>query len=136
MKKSPIKAAVDAVAAAQPQALPTRCDGPEIDVGIVPLHQGEPVNLRVVLCESAFRVRVHLDGKVIFDQSGLKDQVDILLPPLSPGFHSLTWSFLAASDPWHTRSEVQVSDLVRFALNKGSDSSVPSNNLAVILQVI
>lgn len=132
----PLQPIVAAVAAAQPQAVPTRCSGPEINIGIVSLHLGDPVNLHMVFCESAFRLRIHLDGQVIFDQSGLQDQVDVLLPPLNAGFHSLTWSYLAASDPWHARSEVQVSGLMRFALNKGSDSTMPSNNLAVLLRVV
>lgn len=127
---------VAAVAGAQPAAPATRCQGMEIDVGIVGLHQGEPVNLRLILCRAPFRVRVHLDGKVIFDHLPVMDQVDVLLPPLGPGFHLLTWGTLAASTTWGTRSEVQVNGLTRFALNKSSSSGIPSNNLAVVLQVI
>lgn len=115
----------------------SRCDeGTEIKVAIVPLQAGQSVNLRVVLCGSAFRVRVFLNDNVIFDQSGLQDEAGILLPPLSPGFHSLVWSYLPVSSPWKTRSEVSVNGLIRFCLKKGSASDVASNQLMVLLQVV
>lgn len=115
----------------------SRCDeGTEIEAAIVPLQMGQNVNLRVVLCGSAFRLRVFLKSDVIFDQSDLQDEVNLLLPPLSPGFHSLVWAYLPVSSPWKTRSEVSVNGLVRFCLKKGSTSDVASNQLMLLLQVV
>ena len=110
-------------------------DGEEKDVAIVHVRQGQHVNLRVVLCNSLFRVRVFRDATVIFDQANLQDEVNVPVAGLTPGAHSLVWAFLAASSPWKTRSEVSVDGNVKFCLKKGTDSSIPSNQLVVFLQV-
>lgn len=128
-----------ALPGAQSRALamaPSPCDeGEENDVTFIQVRQGQAVNLRVVLCTSPFRVRVFLDQTVIFDEENLRDEVNVPVGGLTPGFHRLIWGFLAAASPWKTRSEVSVDGSVEFCLRKGSDSSVPSNQLAVFLQV-
>lgn len=110
-------------------------DGEENDVAIVHVRLGQRVNLRVVLCNSLFRVRVFRDQTVIFDQQGLRDEVNVPVEGLTRGAHSLVWAFLAASSPWKTRSEVSVDGNIEFCLKKGTDSSIPSNQLVVFLQV-
>lgn len=112
------------------------CDqGEEIDVAFIQVQQGQNVNLRVVLCNSPFRVRVFRDQTVIFDEENLVDEVNVPVAGLTPGFHSLIWGFLASSSPWKARSEVSVNGVVEFCLKKGNDSSMPSNQLSVFLQV-
>lgn len=131
-----LDAAIAAIEAAKAKQPLTRCQGQEIDVGIVSAHEEEAVNLRLVLCKTSFRIRIFLDSKLIFDEEDVEDQLDLLLPPLSRGFHSLTWSYLPDADEWGTRSEVQVEGHARFALNKGDTSNFPSNNLAVMVRVV
>lgn len=110
-------------------------DGEEKDVAIVRVQQGQLVNLRVVLCNSLFRVRVFRDQTKIFDEEGLRDEVNVPVEGLTPGPHSLVWAFLAASSPWKTRSEVSVDGNIEFCLKKGTHSSISSNQLVVFLQV-
>jgi hypothetical protein len=114
----------------------SRCDeGTEKNVSVVPVQLGQTVNLRLVLCASLFRVRVFRDQTVIFDQSNVIDELNVPVEGLTPGFHSLVWAFLASSSPWKARSEVSVDGNIEFCLKKGSDSSIPSNQLVVLLQV-
>ena len=115
---------------------PSPCDqGQEKDVGIVDVQQGQSVNLQVVLCNSPFRVRVFRDQTVIFDQENLSGTINVPVTGLTPGGHSLVWAFLASSSPWKTRSEITVDGNLEFCLKKGSDSSIPSNQLVVFFQV-
>lgn len=117
-------------------AAPSPCDeGEEKDVTFIQVRQGQSVNLRVVLCSSLFRVRVFRDTTVIFDEENLRDEVNVPVEGLTPGFHRLIWGFLAASSPWKTRSEVSVDGTIEFCLKKGNDSGFSSNQLAVFLQV-
>jgi len=121
-----------------PPQTPTRCDegGGEMVFGIISLHQGEPVDLNLVLCLSAFDLRVFLDDKVLFAQV-VQNGINLTLPPLAPGLHSLTWTFIAASKPWKVRNEVLVSGLVRFRMRKSDPgSTMASNNLALLLEVV
>lgn len=115
---------------------PSPCDeGEERDVTFIEVRQGQRVNLRVVLCNSLFRVRVFRNATVIFDEENLRDEVNVPVEGLTPGSHRLIWGFLAASSPWTTRSEVSVDDTIEFCLRKGNRSSFTSNQLAVFLQV-
>jgi hypothetical protein len=115
---------------------PSPCDqGEERDVAIVHVRQGQRVNLRVVLCNAPFRVRVFRNQTVIFDEENLRDEVNVPIEGLTAGGHSLVWAFLAAGTPWKTRSEVTVDDNLEFCLKKGTDSSIPSNQLVIFLQV-
>lgn len=112
------------------------CDqGEEKDVTFIDVRQGQRVNLRVVLCNALFRVRVLRNATVIFDEENLRDEVNVPVEGLTPGSHRLIWGFLAASSPWTTRSEVSVDDTIEFCLRKGHRSSFTSNQLAVFLQV-
>lgn len=138
--KSPAKAAdagKPAAAEAQPQA--TRCDegGQEIVLGMISLHQEERVDLSLTLCLSAFSVRVFLDDAVLLADDNVQDGAQVTLPPLAPGIHSLTWTFIADVKPWKARSEVLVSGLTRFRMRKADpDSTMASNNLALLLEVV
>lgn len=130
-KKTPATAA-----AASP--MPTRCDqgGPEMKVGIISLHQGEPVDLNLVLCKAAFDVRVFLDAQLLVREV-VNDGLEVTLPPLAAGVHTLNWTYLAAGTPWQVRSEVLVNGIVRFRIRKGDPGSdMASNNLAVFLEVL
>lgn len=130
-KKSP------AAAPAAP-AIPTRCDqgGPEMNVGIISLHQGDPVDLNLVLCKAAFDVRVFLDAQLLVRQVA-NDGLQVTLPPLAAGFHTLTWTYLAAGTPWQVRSDVLVNGVVRFRIRKGDPASdMASNNIAIFLEVL
>lgn len=112
------------------------CDqGQEKDVANIHIQQGQSVNLRVVLCNSPFRVRVFRDQTVIFDQQNLSDEVNVPVTGLTPGGHTLVWAFLASASPWKTRSEVTVDGSIEFCKKRSSANSVPPDQLIVSLQV-
>jgi len=137
---SKVAAASDASTGTKVQEGPTRCDqgGDELIVTIIPVKQGEPVELDLTLCRSSFLVRVFLDDKKLFDDTA-QDQLVLPLEEsdLNPGLHTLTWAYLPAnSDSWQVRSEVKVSDGVRFLMRKGApESDVASNQRFVLLRV-
>jgi hypothetical protein len=119
-------------------APPSRCDegGDEIRAAVVPVAAGDEVRLRVVLCQSAFRVTADLDGAVIADQTNPpNDELNVLLGPLSPGIHQLHWSYLSPGPNWKTRNEVLVNGIAAFRLRKSSDGNRPFNHLGVTLLV-
>jgi len=139
-KKAP-NAAMDGATspAAAGAPAPTRCSqgGPDINVAIVSLHQGEPVDLNLTLCLAAFAVRVFLDETIIAQTDEGKDDFPVTLPPLEPGNHSLTWSYIAAGTPWQCLSQLTVSDTPRFRmLKRDPGSAMASNNLALVLEVL
>lgn len=117
---------------------PTRCSqGPDINVAVVSLHQGEPVDLHLTLCMAAFGVRVFLDNVIIAQTDDGEDDFAVTLPPLAAGYHSLTWTYIAAGTPWQCLSELTVSGTPRFRMLKGDPaSSMASNNLALLLKVL
>jgi hypothetical protein len=133
------KAAVNPAADPAAEEAPhTRCQGgPDINVAIVSLHQGDPVDLHLTLCMAAFAVRVFLDDALIAQTNHGVDDFHVTLPPLGIGNHSLTWSYIAAGTPWQCLSELTVSGTPRFRKLKGDPSStMASNNLALILEVL
>jgi hypothetical protein len=117
---------------------PTRCDqgGQEVIVGVVPVEPGALVKLHLMLCRAAFRVTIFLDGELKLDQSPVVDELEFLLPLLSPGFHNLHWAYLAAGASWQTRSELSVNGAVRFRQRKSSESNIPINQTFITLQVL
>ncbi len=127
-----------AAAGSQLSTSSSRCDqgGPDNVVGVLQVNQGDLVNLRIVLCQAAFRVSVNLDTRPLLDQDPFPgDEVDLALPPLAPGVHHLTWGYLAAGSTWSTLSEVSVKGVVGFRQRSGSASGQPFNFSSVALQV-
>jgi hypothetical protein len=129
-----MKSAAAAVGA-QPS---TRCDegGQENQIGILSFHQGDTVDLHLVLCNAAFDIRVFLDDQLLIPPQSVNDELNVTLPPLAAGTHSLTWTYIAAGDSWKVRSEILVDGIVRFLMRKGTDSTMASNNVAVLLEVL
>lgn len=115
---------------------PTRCDKtPEIVVAAITLDAGDDVDLRLTLCNAAFRVAAHLNNELLVDQSPVNDEIDIALPELAPGLYGLSWSYLTNAASWKALSEISVNGVVRFRQQKGSVSTFPFQHSFVLLRV-
>ena len=115
---------------------PTRCDeGTEIINSGVTVAPSDRVTLRLILCLAAFRVAVHLEDRLICDESAAQDEITLHLEPLNPGLQRLDWSFLTNADPWKVQSELIVNDVVRYRQRKASDGNLPFQHLTLFLNV-
>lgn len=113
------------------------CDqGTEVIVAVVTLHVGEPVDLRITLCQSPFQVVAFLDDQRIVDQASIQNVVQVTLPPLPPGVHGLSWACMPLDNTWKVLSEVSIGSVVRFRQRKSNQSNIPLAHTFLLLQVI
>jgi hypothetical protein len=113
-------------------AVPSVCEegGPEIAAMEIRVRPDDIIDFSAWVCNTAPRIRVVVTNtttrvsQVIIDQMGLS-KVSVTLPRLSPGSFTLSWSYIGASVPWQTRTEVAVNETNRFVHRKTSDSNDP-----------
>jgi hypothetical protein len=108
--------------------------GPELLPFVIRCREDELIELDLSLFKSAFRVVVTLDTNPIVDETR-NDAASVTLPPLSEGRHTLQWAFFATAAAWQVRSEVSVSDLVRFRQRKSNTSDKSYNHSFLYIEV-
>jgi hypothetical protein len=130
------------MAANMQAAAASMCDagGPEIQVMRVRVKPADVIDFSAWVCNTAARIRVVVTDstsvdQVIIDQTGLS-KATATLPSLSAGTFTLLWSYLVASTPWQTRTEVAINGTNRFVHRKGSDSNDPFLRGFLIIEVV
>ena len=125
--------------AAKPKAPDSRCDqGKEQLANSITITSDDLITLRLTLCSASYRVAVHLEDRLLFDNKDdelVRDELKLELDPLSPGLYGLSWSYMTNADPWKVRSEVLVNGAVRFRQRKGSASDIPFQHSYLLLRV-
>jgi hypothetical protein len=124
-------------------AAPSLCDagGPEIQVMRVRVRPADVIDFSGWVCNTAARIRVVVTDsttgveQVIIDQMGLS-KATATLPRLSPGDFTLLWSYLVASTPWQTRTEVAINGTNRYVHRKGSNSNDPFLRGLLLIEVM
>src|SRR5882757_10686770 len=108
------------MAANKKTAAPSICEvgGPEIQVMGVRVRAADVIDFSAWVCNTSARIRVVVTDstsvdQVVIDQMGLS-KATATLPRLSPGSFTLLWSYIGASVPWQTRTEIAVNGTNRF----------------------
>jgi hypothetical protein len=120
------------MAASKTTAAASVCEdgGPEIPAMSIRVRPDDIIDFSAFVCNTAARIRVVVTDsttgvdQVIIDQIGLS-KASATLPRLRPGPFTLLWSYIGASAPWQTRTEVAVNGTNRFLHRKGSGSDDP-----------
>jgi hypothetical protein len=123
-------------------AAASMCDagGPEVQVMGVRVKPADVIDFSAWICNTAARIRLVVTDstgveQVIIDQMGLS-KATATLPSLSPGTFTLLWSYLVASNPWQTRTEVAINGTNRFVHRKASDSNDPFLRGFLLIEVV
>jgi len=116
---------------------PCQQGGPEIlPSGPIRMRADDVATLVLYVCRSPARVRVDVDGARVTDTT-VTDSLSITLPRMSPGIHTVIWSFLFASSNWQTRIELLVNGVPVFRQRKGDqESSFPTNRGFAVIEVV
>lgn len=122
------------------EAVTSRCDqgGKEIEPVGLRVSTGNRIELLVVLCRTQARVVVYLDKQQIAEHQTNTggDEMRVLVPALSPGFHALHWGMLNTGPQWKSLSVVAVDGSVRFLQRKGAVSDKPYNHSFLLLEAV
>src|SRR5262245_21190407 len=128
-KKAPKKAA-----AAAPAGSP--CDqGDEMLPLPLRVAASDVLTFSFFLCKTAGLLFVDVDAKRVAEGK-VVDRLDVTLPGMKPGTHSVVWTWMPATEPWRSKTEIAAADAVKFRLKKASDSSFPVPRGFAILEVM
>jgi len=127
---------------AKKKAAPSLCEqgGGEIQAMGLRVKANDIIDVSTFICNTAALIRVTLtdaagNDQRLIDQVGAS-QASATLPVLGPGFHTLVWSYINASSPWQTRTQVVVNGTTRFLQRKSSDGNNPFLRGFLSLEVV